>query len=127
MSQLVCEGDQGNPMSYEPGFDVIKRVHGLLCNLEDIDQDEINWDLILAGLPYFKVLPDLNFPPLYNIEEIENLTGFTSDVEEPEEESDPGMTFNVVHVYIDSAKKKAILEDFQKLEQRLKDFLKSAG
>jgi len=122
--QVVCSGEQGDSMQFRKGFEVIDRVHQLLCELENYGEENVDWKVLLDGLDYFIDLPNFSFPPLYNIEDIEGLEGFRATIKEPRTQS-PGMAFNQVKVYVDRDMKEHVVEQFRLLESRLADAIEA--
>jgi hypothetical protein len=116
--KLVANGDLGDVVTWKPAFEVIEEVHGLLCSLEELGEQNVDWDLLLAGLPRFGDLRNFSFPPLYSEDDFDLIDGFLTLTKEPSV-SVARMTYVRIRIYVDRKQEQAIISDFQKLKERL--------
>jgi hypothetical protein len=118
---LAAEGELGDRVYWQPEFHDIEKTRGLLCLLEEIGGEAVDWSYLLKDLPYFAILKNMSFPPLYLENAFDNLEGFFTIVEEPGYEI-PRMTFNQISVYVDKGRRDYIISQFRELGLRLRAY-----
>lgn len=120
--KLAATGEISDVITWKPAFKVIGEVHSLLSDLEELGEENVDWDLLLAGLPRFADLRHLFFPPLYDETEFDSIDGFLTLTKEPSGAEAPRMSFNSIRIYIDREQEDAIIRDFQQLRDRLGNY-----
>lgn len=115
---LAAYGELGDVVNWEPEYAAVGRARDLLCLLEEIGEDKVDWKYLLQGLPSLGVIELLNFPPLYNENAFDEIDGFFTIVKEPLIEL-PGMSFNRIDIYIDPEFADKLIEQFKVLSDRL--------
>jgi hypothetical protein len=119
---LAATGQLGDAVYWEPGFEVVERVRRLLCLLEEIGQKKVDWSYLLQGLPNLGDIETMSFPPLYTEDAFDEIDGFLTVTEEPEDDDRPGMSFSRIEVYIDRENRERLIEQFETLSDRLENF-----
>ena len=117
-SELVAAGLLGDKIYWEDDFSAIEYAVGLLAYLEELEH-EADWQFLLKDLDRLTVIQSLDTPPFYNCEDFENVRGFTVDTRMPENDLVPGNSFYSIEVYLDASEKKATIEQFVELANRL--------
>ena len=116
--KLVANGDLADVVTWKPAFEVIEEVHVLLCSLDEIGEQHVDWGLLLAGIPRFADLRNLPFPPLCDQTDFDLIDGFLTLTKEPSGAA-PRMSYVKIRIYVDREQEHAIISDFQKLKERL--------
>src|SRR4051812_29402261 len=90
---VVASGDQGYE-EWQPKFAAIRDVAEVVGHLDEI-KSPIDLEEITTDFPYFSSLTGLDFPPLYNLGDFEELSSdFLHASSEPVDDTVPGMSFN---------------------------------
>jgi hypothetical protein len=89
---LVASGELGDQVDWEPGFEALGEVRGILSRLEWLGKKEsIDWDTNIGDHHYFDGIPSY-FPPLYDESDFEDVfREFLAIIRDPTNEM-PGMT-----------------------------------
>ena len=95
---LAAHGELGDMVHWEPAFESIEHTRSMLCLLEEISEDQVDWDSLLSGLPKLQTVESMDFPPLYNQRAFNEIDGFLTLEEEPVNEQ-PRMSFNRIEIY----------------------------
>jgi hypothetical protein len=93
----------------------------MLCLLEEIGEDQVDWDSLLSGLPNLHTIESMDFPPLYSERAFDGIDGFLTIEEEPASER-PGMSFNRIEIYIARTDASDLLREFSQLSLRLSEY-----
>ena len=120
--QLAASGDLGDVVNWKPEFEICDTARSFLCDLEDVGEKKVDWDLLLRGLPKLRVLSEINFPPLYNQTDFDEIDGFMTYTSDPECEGNPGQSFTQIRIYVDREMKAKLLQDFSVLTRRLESY-----
>ena len=118
---LVASGELGDLIFWEPGFTTIERAQNLLCLLEEVGAEKIEWSYLLDGLPRLKAIEHMNFPPLYSVDAFDEIDGFYTEQEEPMVEY-PGTSFMQIKVEVQKKEVDELLEQFRVLVDRLENY-----
>lgn len=123
---LVAEGAIGDSIHWQDGYQSIERVCELLALLEEVDPSTVDLEGLLNGLDCLDEIGSMGFPPLYNIDTIEEIDGFLCDLSSADGdvpgEDHPGMSFALIKIYIEKAKENKLLDQFSTLEKRLEAY-----
>ena len=119
---LAASGQLGDAIYWEPGFEAVERARRLLCLLEEIGQKKVDWSYLLQGLPNLDDIKTMSFPPLYTEDAFDEIDGFLTVTEEPEDDDRPGVSFSRIEVYIDRENRERLIEQFETLSDRLEKF-----
>jgi hypothetical protein len=119
---LAAEGQLGDQVYWEEGFETIERARGLLCSMEEIDESKIDWWYLLQGLPDLGDIEKMSFPPLYNEDDFDEINGFLTVADEPENDDRPSVSFNHIRVYIERDMLSCLMEQFNTLKDRLENY-----
>ena len=118
---LVASGELGDLTWWEQEFAKIERAQNLLCLLEEIGEENVDWSYLLEGLPRLKSIRSMPFPPLYGVDEFGAIDGFSVEMEEPEVEY-PGTSFMQVKIEVFSDDVDEISGQFGMLVERLESY-----
>jgi len=119
---LAASGELGDAVYWEPGFEAVERARDLLCSLEEIGQKKVDWRYLLQGLSNLSVIEKMSFPPLYTENAFDEIDGFLTITEEPENDDIPCMSFNRIEVFIDRENMERLIEQFEILSDRLENY-----
>ena len=119
---LAASGQLGDAVYWETGFEAVERARELLCYLEEIGQKKIDWRYLLQGLPSLDVIETMDFPPLYKEDAFDEIDGFLTITEEPENDEIPCMSFDRIEVYVDRENMERLIEQFAILSDRLENY-----
>lgn len=118
---LAAQGELGDVVNWEQDFEAFERARSLLCLLEEIGDDEVDWQYLLQGLPNLSIIESMEFPPLYVEDAFDSIDGFLTIVGEPLTEA-PGMSFNRIEIYVDRNSVDRLIEQFDILSDRLEEY-----
>ena len=129
MSIIVATGEVGgNGLTWDKRFAVVENARDGLMALESVQNHaEVDWDAIFDGLPEFKFLSSTDYwPPFYNPNVFEEVSGFIVVDQSFEEEDDDdddddiaGMSFARIEIHIHENDVDEMLRDFQRLWENL--------
>ncbi len=127
MSIIVATGEVGgNGLTWDKRFAVVENARDGLMALESVQNHaEVDWDAIFDGLPEFKFLSSTDYwPPFYNPNVFEEVSGFIVVDQSFEEEDDddddiPGVSFTRIEIHIHENDVDEMLQDFQRLWKNL--------
>jgi hypothetical protein len=114
---LIAQGQLGDQVFWEPGFEVFERAQELLCLLEEVAENVVDLEALLDGLNLAEI-ETMDFPPLYNIDAFEEIDGFLAVVDDSYE-GGPGQSFNNIDLYVDQECLSKLKQRFKKLAERL--------
>ena len=117
---LVAEGDQGDER-WNPAFSSIKQVQQIVSRLDEFgSSDKIDWKSFVGNHTYFNLLSQLNFPPLYRLDDFVDLSNdFWQVLDPPENDDAPGQSFNWSRLYLKKAKVVAVKVEFDEFLKHL--------
>jgi hypothetical protein len=129
---LAASGELGDMVCWEPRFEVIREVQSIVSSLEELGEEDVDWDALIGKFDYFKGLRNIDFPPLYKETDFED--AFPKDFscltfDPPPENDRPGMSFYGLEVCIRRERASAVLREFRAFLRHLKQVpqLKAAG
>jgi hypothetical protein len=118
---LAAHGELGDVVYWEPKFEPIEHARYLLCLLEEVGEDQVDWKSLLSCLPNLEILESMDFPPLYVERAFDEIDGFLTIEDEPVIER-PGASFNRIEIYVARADACDLLREFSELSRRLSEY-----
>jgi len=116
--RLVATEVEGG-VFWEDGCRVLADAFDNLMLLQEIDEDEVEWETLLRGLDRLQILKTMSYPPLRDLSEFEEFEEFLTLTYEDD-------VYPAVHkVYMaadEPAKTGPLLEEFAELSRRLKEY-----
>jgi len=116
--QLVATEVEGG-VFWEDGCRELADAHDSLVLLQEIDEDDVDWDTLLRGLNRLQVLRTMDYPPLRNLPDFMAFDEFLSVTHEED-------MYPAVHkVYLTVGEPEVtgpLLEEFAELSRRLKNY-----
>ncbi|MDF1565987.1 MAG: hypothetical protein P1V51_23330 [Deltaproteobacteria bacterium] len=116
---VVCSGDLGGDVWFDEDFAAVEEVRHLLCCLEPEHEARFDWEVHLEGLPMFDRLPQLEWPPLGDHRQLEEIGPFWAEIGEPICDF-PGRTFHQLLVEVREEHREHVQEQFGELARRLR-------
>ena len=116
--QLVVTEVEGG-VFWEDGCRVLADAHDSLALLQEIDEDDVDWDTLLRGLTRLQVLRTMDYPPLHNLLDFMEFDEFLTVTHKDD-------IYPAVHkVYLTVCEPEALeplLGEFAELSRRLKNY-----
>ena len=125
----VASGDPGNVIYWKAGFKALGEVQSILSQVEEVGEENVDWESLIGEHSYFAGIKIADFPPLYDVTEFETcFDDFLAIEEEPEYEM-PGQSFDSLHLYVANDEKEKVVQEFTDSLQHLKTLkpLRDAG
>jgi hypothetical protein len=93
-----------------------------LMLLQEIDEDEVEWETLLRGLDRLQILKTIAYPPLRDLSEFEEFEEFEEFLTLTYEDDMHPAVHKVYMAADKSAKTGPLLEEFAELSRRLKEY-----
>jgi hypothetical protein len=92
-----------------------------LSQLEEVGEENVDWESLIGEHSYFAGIENADFPPLYDARDFEMcFDDFLAIVKEPTEYGMPGQSFNSLDLYVANDEKQKVIQEFIDFLRRLK-------
>jgi hypothetical protein len=126
----VASGELGDMIYWETGFEALGEVQSILSRLEEVGEENVDWEILIGEHSYFAGIENADFPPLYDVTDFETcFDDFLAIVKEPTEYGMPGQSFDSLDLYVGNDEKEKVIQEFTDFLQHLKALksLRDAG
>jgi hypothetical protein len=126
----VASGELYFQIDWEPGFEVLGYVQGILANLGKLGKEEsIDWGAIIGENHYFDGIKSADFPPLNDEKDFEHVFDkFLAVFLEPAGQMHSGL-FDRLYLYVETDERDIVVQEFVRFLEHLKGLrvLQDAG
>ena len=94
-----------------------------MASLDELgDAQEIDWAEIIGDNDAFEGIRSFDFPPFYHLTDFESLDFlcFLTILKEPDGDEMPGQSFDWLDLYVDTNKRKEVVQHFVRFRDHLK-------
>jgi hypothetical protein len=92
----VESGDLGNVIYWESGFEASGEVQSILSQLEEVGEENVDWESLIGEHSYFAGIENADFRPLYDVTEFETCFDDFLAIEEEPTENFLGLLFTAL-------------------------------
>jgi hypothetical protein len=126
----VASGYVGDVIYWEAGFKALGEVQSILSRLEEVGEENVEWNILIGEHSYFASIEDSDFPPLYDVSDFETcFDDFLAVQTEPTADVTTGQSCNWLDLYVANDEKEQVIQKFIDFLTHLKSLnpLRHAG